>query len=128
MSGGSQPLVWSQNLVGGVTSHWMVFTLFFLGGFMDPLGGMLPSFAFIDMGVMASAWLGGAIGLMVGSGMMFSPDYLMAPMIPSIVAGVATAVLCGMIQIQYCRVIALAIGILYWSAQQNMTLNLYNKS
>lgn len=117
-SGGSGPLVFSENLFGSIRNNWIVYGLFFVGGWMDPLGGILPNFAFIDLGVMASAWLGGALGLMIGS-MGLSPDYVMAPAIPALVAGVATAVLCGMIQIQYCRAIALFIGILYWNMYQS---------
>ena len=70
----------------------------------------------------ASAWLGGIVGMMI-SGMMFSPDYLMAPAIPAVVAGVLTALLCGtLIQIEYCRVIALALAVLFWSMQSRIPI------
>jgi hypothetical protein len=59
--------------------------------------------------------------------MAFSPDYLMAPAIPAVVAGVLTAVLCGMVEIMYCRVIALALAVLFWSMQSRIPIGI-NKS
>lgn len=116
------PLVFSNSLLG-ITNHYLTYGLFFIAGWFDLLGGMLPAYQFIDLGVTASAWLGGAIGMMI-SGMSWSPDYLMAPAIPAVVAGVLTAVLCGMVEISYCRVIALALAVLFWSMQSNIPIGL----
>lgn len=114
----SAPLVWSTDLMGSIRNNWMVYGLFFLGGWMDVVGGYLPAFAFIDLGVMASAWLGGALGLMIG-GMGYSPDFIMAPMIPSVIAGVLTSVFCGMLALPYCKVLALFVAIVYWNMYQS---------
>lgn len=95
---------------------------------MDLLGGFLPSFQFIDLGVTASAWLGGMVGMMI-SGMAWSPDFAMAPAIPAVVAGVLTAVLCGVIEMSspMCRAIALVLAILFWSMQSRIPIGI-NKS
>jgi len=60
----SSPLVFSNGLLG-FTNHYLTYGLFFVAGWFDLLGGMLPSFQFIDLGVTASAWLGGVVGMMV---------------------------------------------------------------
>lgn len=117
------PLIFSNSLLGLPVEHWITYGLFFVAGLFDLLGGYLPSLAIIDLGVTASAWLGGVMGMIISGG-MYSSSYLMGPLIPAIVAGVLTAVLCGMVGIQYCRALALLGGILFWYMQSGRALSI----
>jgi len=93
------------------------YALFWGAGYIDVLSGVLPAFPFFNTGVALSCWLGGCLGLAIYDGnLRTASQVLYGPMIPALVAGVATAFL-GV-------PIGVTIGLAAWFYKETMLTSL----